>query len=204
MTGWEPGTLFCTFKRPCNCIRHSRLPDDEDYSASKSCYMEQQGCHKKWTRRGTPLVVSGTLHLSSVISVACRANFSHPRLGRAAGFRDPIPERQGNLGTLPPRIPAVWAAGTLWIASPPKRLVPREEESLPLVVALPAQVAESWLGDLKVLGSAAAADPCGGQCSCIRCTLLVFFFQVCFFIFMETSQGLYTKAVLTESWKLWK
>lgn len=195
MTGWEPGAPFRTFKRPCNCVWHSRLPDDENYSASKSCYLEQQRHHEKWTRRRTPLVVLGTPHLSFVISVVRRANFSHLRLGRAAGFLDPIPERQGNLGTLLLRIPVARAAGTLWIASPSEWLVPQEEESLPLVVAFPAQVAESWLGDLKVLGSASADDPCRGQCSCVRCTLLVFcLFSSLLFYFYANISGFIHKS----------
>lgn len=109
MTGWEPGALFCTFKRPCNCIWHSRLPDDENYSTSKSFYMEHQRCHEKWTRRRTLLVGLGIPHLSSVIAMVWRASFSHLHLGRAAGFLDPIPERQGNLRTLLFCIPVVLA-----------------------------------------------------------------------------------------------
>jgi len=129
MTGWQPGTLFWTVTRPCHCVWHSRLPDDENCSASRSCYVKQQKCHKKWPRRRTPLLVSGTPHLCSVIAMVCRANLTHLCLDRAAGFLDPIPEWRGNLGTLLPRIPVVPAAGTLWIASPPEPLVPGKSRS---------------------------------------------------------------------------
>lgn len=81
-------------------------------------------------------------------------------------------------------------------------LVPWEEESLPLVVALPAQVAESWLGHLKVLGSASADDPRRGRCSYIWCMLLVFSFfpfsSLLFYIYGNIS-GFIHKTVLTES-----
>lgn len=164
--------------------------------------MEQQRCHEKWVRRRTLLLVLGTPHLSSVIAVVCRASFSHLCLGCGA-----VISRSHSRAAGEPRNPAArhscgasgWRARgciSLWW------LGPWEAESLPLVIALLAQVAESWPGDLKVLGSASDDDWRRGQCRCLRCTLLVFsffLFQVCFFIFLETCRVLYTQAALTES-----